>query len=186
VTRLRPARPEDAGAIARIYAPFVTDGVVSFEETPPGAEAIARRMADKVARYPWLVAEDGAVLGYAYAGPFRERAAYRWTAETTIYLDAAAQGRGLGRRLYAALLATLERQRFAQAVGVIALPNPASAALHEAMGFERVGCNPRSGWKAGRWIDVGLWQRPLARPADPPAEPIPFAALAPDWTEPPA
>ena len=159
---VRPARPDDAGAIAAIYAPHVTHGVASFETVAPDAAEIARRMAAS-ARNPWLVAEHGgAVIAYAYAAPFGTRAAYRWAVETSIYVAAAAQGHGAGRRLYAALLAALEAQGFTQAIGRIALPNPGSVALHEGLGFELVGIHRRIGWKHGRWIDVGLWQRQLA------------------------
>ena len=168
--RVRPARLDDAGAIAAIYAPHVTDGVASFEMQAPDAAEIARRIA--TARHPWLIAErDGTVAAYAYASPFGSRAAYRWAVETTIYVADAAQGRGAGRRLYTALLNTLSALGFTQAVGRIALPNPASVALHEALEFEQVGLHRRVGWKHGRWIDVGLWQRPLARPLVPPPEP---------------
>jgi phosphinothricin acetyltransferase len=163
VIAVRRARPGDAVAIAAIYAPHVTDGVVSFELTPPDAAEVARRMADGGARYPWLVAEDdGPVLGYAYASAFRARAAYDWAVETTVYIATAAQGRGVGRSLYDALLAELIRAGFTQAVAVIALPNDASVRLHERLGFAPVGVNPAIGYKHGRWIDVGIWQRALA------------------------
>jgi L-amino acid N-acyltransferase YncA len=175
---LRPARPEDAAAIAAIYAPHVASAV-SFEEAVPAAHEIARRMAAAGPFHPWLVwEEDGAVVAYAYASPFRERAAYRWAVETTVYVAEDACGRGVGRALYAGLLDLLTAQGFTEALAVIALPNSASVRLHEGLGFVAAGVNPRVGWKAGRWVDVGVWQRALATPALPPAEPRPWASLA--------
>ena len=172
---IRPARPDDAPAVAAIYAPYVVDGFVSFEAEPPGAAEMARRMAAGGDLHPWLVVEEaGAVAGYAYAAPFHRRTAYAWAVETTVYLARDACGRGLGRRLYAALLDGLIAQGFTQAVGVISLPNDASVRLHEALGFRPVGVNERVGYKAGRWIDVGTWQRALATPGDPPCLPRPF------------
>lgn len=169
---LRPARPEDAAAIAAIYAPHVTNGVASFETEAPSAAEIVRRMAAADGMFPWLVAEEEAVLGYAYAGAYAERAAYRWTVETTIYLADAAHGRAIGRQLYTALLDRLVAQGFTQAIAKIALPNDASIALHEKLGFRHVGTVAQTGWKRGSWVDVGLWQRGLAAAAIPPAEPL--------------
>ena len=177
---LRAARPDDAGEIAAIYAPHVTEGVASFELDAPDVATMAARMAAAGDVYPWLVAtdvSDGAVLGYAYAGRFREREAYRWTVETTVYLADRAQRRGIGRHLYGALLATLTRQGFTQAIGAIALPNPASVALHETLGFVHAGTLAAVGYKLGQWADVGYWQRALTTPALPPAEPLPVAGL---------
>lgn len=159
---IRGAHAGDAGAIAAIYAPEVLEGVATFELDPPGADEIARRMAAG-ASMPWLVWDEaGAVLGYAYASAYRARAAYRRTVETTVYVARAAQGRGIGRRLYAALLERLTAEGFTQALGVIALPNDASVALHEALGFRQVARLERVGYKFGRWLDVGYWQRGLA------------------------
>jgi len=168
---IRPARPADAAAIAGVYAPYVTDGVVSFELDPPDAAEMARRLAAGDERHPWLVAEaDGRVLGYAHASAFRARAAYDWAVETTVYVAGDAQGRGVGRALYDDLLARLTAAGFTQAVAIIALPNDASVRLHERLGFALIGINPAVGWKHGRWIDVGIWQRALAAP-DPSAGP---------------
>lgn len=176
---IRTAGEADAGAIAAIYAPHVTAGVVSFETEAPDAAVIAARMAASGDFYPWLVAEEPetGVLGYAYAARFREREAYRWAVETTIYLGAGAQRRGIGRLLYGALVATLRRQGFTQAIGAIALPNPASIALHEAVGFRRTGVLREVGHKHGQWVDVGYWQRPLAEPEGSPAKPRAFSEV---------
>lgn len=168
---IRRARPDDAAAIAAIYAPHVLDGIATFEVAPPDAAEIARRMAAAGGR-PWLVhEEDGRVTGYAYAAAYHARAAYRWTVTTSVYLAPGAIGRGTGRALYAALIETLTAQGYAQAVALVSRPNPASEALHAALGFRLAGTIARAGYKHGQWIDVGHWQRALADPGDPPAEP---------------
>ena len=173
--KLRAATFDDAAAIAEIYAPFVRGSAVSFETEPPGAEAMRARIEAGGALYPWLVAEEErTVLGYAYAARFRDRPAYRFAVETSVYLRPDACGRGLGRRLYEPLLASLEAQGFTQAIAAITLPNAASVRLHERLGFERAGTYRQVGWKLGAWHDVGLWQRPLAAMGTPPKEPIPI------------
>lgn len=177
---IRAAGLDDAGAIAAIYAPHVVDGFATFETDAPDAAAMAARVAASDGLYPWLVAADengDAVLGYAYAGRYQARAGYRWSVETTVYVAGDAQGRGVGRRLYEALIDTLAAQGFAQAIARIALPNDASVALHERRGFRCAGVYRAIGCKHGRWIDVGVWQRRLATPAAPPAEPRRFAAI---------
>jgi L-amino acid N-acyltransferase YncA len=171
--KLRAATPDDAAAIADIYAPFVTASAVSFETEPPDEAAMKARIEAGGGLYPWLVAEeDGRPLGYAYAARFRERPAYRFTVETSLYLRADAVGRGLGRQLYEPLLAILESQGFTQAIATITLPNEASVRLHERLGFERAGTYRQVGWKFGAWHDVGLWQRALARAGTSPEEPL--------------
>lgn len=171
--RLRAATSDDAAAIAEIYAPFVTGSSVSFETEPPDEAAMRARMEAGGGLYPWLVgeAEDGSLVGYAYAARFRERPAYRFTVETSVYLRSGAGGRGLGRRLYEPLLAMLEDQGFTQAIAAITLPNEASVRLHERLGFERAGTYRQVGWKFGAWHDVGLWQRALAKAGTAPGEP---------------
>ena len=153
----------------------MADGVASFEEIAPDAAELARRIQRVSARYPWLVAEEhGALAGYAYACEHRERAAYRWTCEVTIYLGEDFRGRGIGKRLYGALFDLLARQGLRTALAGITLPNDASVGLHESCGFEPVGVYRGVGYKRGRWHDVGWWQ--LALPGargDPPAEPRP-------------
>lgn len=176
---LRPARTEDAAAIAAIYAPHVLVGAASFETEAPDTRAMRTRMAASDGLYPWLVAtsgeEEGGVLAFAYATAFGTRSAYRWAVETTVYVADAAQRQGAGRLLYEALIDTLRAQGFTQAIGRIALPNESSIALHESVGFRRAGVFREIGWKNGRWIDVGQWQCELAEPATPPAEPKRFA-----------
>ncbi|HEU0067337.1 MAG TPA: GNAT family N-acetyltransferase [Sphingomonas sp.] len=176
---IRAARPEDAGAIAAIYAPHVLAGVVSFETDAPDARTMRARMAAADGLYPWIVAtsgeDTGGVLAYAYATRFRERDAYRWVVETTVYVADVSQRAGVGRLLYEALVDTCRAQGFTQAMGVIALPNDGSIRLHEAVGFRRAGVFREIGYKHGRWIDVGYWQCELAEPATPPVEPRRFA-----------
>ncbi|MGZ8284623.1 MAG: arsinothricin resistance N-acetyltransferase ArsN1 family B [Allosphingosinicella sp.] len=170
----RAATPDDAAAIADLYAPFVTGSAVSFETEPPDAAAMRARIEAGGGLYPWLVAEeDGRLLGYALAARFRDRPAYRFAVETSVYLRPDAAGRGLGRRLYEPLLAMLEAQGFTQAIAAITLPNEASVRLHERLGFERAGTYRQVGWKFGAWHDVGLWQRGLAVAGSPPTEPRP-------------
>ena len=161
IRHAEPAR--DAAAVAAIYSPFVTHSVASFEEQAPDESEFARRIEGISARYPWLVAEvDGTIIGYAYASAHRERAAYRWVADTAVYIDPAHHRRGVGRALYGALFDLLARQGAQVACAGITLPNDASVALHEALGFEPVGIYRRIGWKHGAWRDVGWWQLDLA------------------------
>lgn len=175
---LRAARPTDAAAIAAIYAPHVLHGTASFETEAPTADAMLARMAASAGLFPWIVAAEGeCVLGYAYATQFGTRAAYGWAVETTIYLADAARRRGTGRRLYGGLVDTLRAQGFVQAIGRIALPNAPSVAVHQAVGFRRVGELRAIGWKHGGWIDVELWQCTLAEPVSMPVAPRRFGDL---------
>ena len=178
---IRHADPAaDAAACAPIYAPAVADGVASLEQCPPTADEMQRRIVAISVRYPWLVAEqDGTVLGYAYASQHRERWAYQWAADTTVYVDPSQQRRGVGRALYGALLPFLVRQGLYVACAGITLPNPASVGLHKSFGFEPVGVYPKVGFKQGRWWGVGWWLAQLREQVDgeTPAEPGPPAWL---------
>jgi phosphinothricin acetyltransferase len=161
---IRSATDRDAEAIARIYNHYVLNTVVTFEEEPVPPGEIAARIKDtESARFPWLVAEqDGQVAGYAYAGRWSGRCSYRFSAESTVYLDPAAVGQGLGKRLYGALLAALRERSMHVVIGGIALPNPASVALHEKLGFVKVAHFRQVGFKFDQWIDVGYWQTQLS------------------------
>jgi L-amino acid N-acyltransferase YncA len=167
--RIRPANDDDAAAIRSIYEPVVRDTPISFEDMAPDTDEIVRRIRDSIA---WLVCDvDGIVAGYAYAGKFHPRAAYRWSAEVSLYVAPDHQRRGAGRRLLAALLDELGRQGFANALAGIALPNDASVNLFESFGFRRVALYERIGFKLDRWHDVGWWQlqlegRPLSGRGD--------------------
>jgi L-amino acid N-acyltransferase YncA len=176
---VRPADPDhDAAAVATIYRPAVESTIASFEEPAPDAGVMAARMRSTLERYPWLVATDGeTIVGYAYAAPHAERAGYRWSVNVSAYVDPAFHGRGIGRRLYDELLPTLRRQRFVNVYAGIALPNPASVALHEAVGMRRIGVYERVGFKFGAWHDVAWYGLRLADPPGAPPEPIPYPEL---------
>jgi phosphinothricin acetyltransferase len=173
---IRTAQPSDAAAVQRIYAPVVEGSVISFEYEPPSAEEMARRIESTLRRLPWLVAEiDGRVVGYAYAAPHGERSAYRWSVDTSIYLDAESRGVGIGRQLYDHLLSTLAELGYVNAYAGITLPNEASVGLHEACGYEPVGVYRSVGYKFGQWHDVGWWHRRLHDSPRDPAVPRAFA-----------
>jgi phosphinothricin acetyltransferase len=169
---IRDATAEDAVACAAIYSPYVRDTAITFEYEPPTAVEMARRIAVAQRRHAWLVLEDGGtVVGYAYGGPYKERAAYRWSCEVSVYLERERRRTGGGRALYEALFARLGDRGFRTAVAGMTLPNPASEGLHRAVGFELVGTYRRIGWKHGAWHDVACMQRILAGGDGPPPEP---------------
>jgi len=172
---LRHADPEgDAAACAAIYAPYVDDSAVSFEEVAPDAAQMAVRIAAVTLTHPWLVLERaGQVTAFAYAAQHRTRAAYRWAAEVGIYVGPAHQRRGDGRRLYEALFELLRRQNLRSACAGITLPNDPSVGLHRALGFEPVGIQREIGFKLGAWHDVSWWQLALVPGAHgAPGEPL--------------
>lgn len=164
---IRIARPGDADAVAAIYNHYVAGSVATFELDGVAPAVMAGRMAEVASHgLPWLVLEENAVvLGYAYAGRWRTREGYRHSVETSIYLAPTATGRGLGVVLYRQLLDRLPACGVHAVIGGIALPNPASEALHQSMGFEPVARFREVGRKFGRWIDVAYWQRCLSIPA---------------------
>ncbi len=172
---LRHADPaRDSAGCAAIYAPAVADGPISFEGSPPpDAAEMGARIAVISRTHPWLVIEDGGlVVAYAYASPHQSRAAYRWAADVSIFVDRAHHRRGFGRRVYLALFELMRRQGLRVACAGITLPNEASVGLHRAVGFEPVGVFRQIGWKAGAWHDVGWWQLMLLPGGDgPPPEP---------------
>ena len=174
---VRLAEPADAAGVHAIYAPIVRDTAISFETDPPSIEEMSRRIGSTLERWPWLVCVEGAdVLGYAYAGRHRERAAYRWGVDVTVYIHERARRRGVGHALYSALLPMLVVQGYHRAYAGITLPNAGSVGLHQAVGFTPIGVYPAVGWKLGDWHDVGWWQRTLRPPARDPAEPLAFDA----------
>jgi L-amino acid N-acyltransferase YncA len=173
---IRSADPKrDAAACAAIYAPHVDDSPTSFEERAPSAEEMAARIERLSTSHAWLVAElDGEVVGYAYACAHRERPAYRWAVDVSVYVADGQQGRGHGAALYRALFERLRERGFRVAFAGITLPNPASVALHESLGFKPIGVARGIGWKHGAWRDVGWWQLHLDPAAGgPPPEPRP-------------
>lgn len=161
---IRSAHADDAKAIAAIYNPYILNTTISFEEEPVMDAAMAQRIAEvQAGGLPWLVAErDGKVLGYAYATKWRVRHAYRFSVESSVYLAPETARQGVGSALYTALLALLAERGCHLVIGGIALPNDASVALHEKMGYEKVAHFREVGFKFGRWLDVGYWQRTLA------------------------
>lgn len=164
---IRAALIADAAAIAAIYNHYVAHSVITFEEEPVPAQAMAGRIsAIHGEGLPWLVAEQaGEVIGYCYANRWKARSAYRHSVETTIYLRPGAEGRGAGKRLYSALIGILETKGLHAVIGGAALPNAASVALHESLGFRHVGTFREVGFKHGRWVDVGYWQLVLKPPS---------------------
>ncbi|OBI12860.1 arsinothricin resistance N-acetyltransferase ArsN1 family B [Mycobacterium sp. E2497] len=172
------ATPEDADAIAAIYAPYVRDTAISFETKPPSGQEMRSRLTTTLPRLPWLVMTDGeAVKGYAYASPHGARAAYRWSVDVSIYFDGSVHRKGNGRRTYSALLNLLAAQGYVNAFAAIALPNPASVALHESMRFACVGVFDGVGFKNGAWWDIGWWRRRLADRPGRPSDPLPWSEL---------
>jgi len=169
---IRLATSADAPQIAAIYRPFCEDSHISFEADAPDEIEMASRIERITRRFPWLVDDiDGTVAGYAYASPHRERAAYRWAVEVTVYVHERFRGRGVGRALYAELFERLRGQGLFKAYAGIALPNPASQAFHESLGFTLVGIYRKIGYKLGAWRDVGWWQLALQPETVPPPEP---------------
>ena len=183
--QIRMATPDDAPSVQAIYAPFVDETIISFEEVPPRVDEMAQRIAYVCAHYPWLVAvdDDGAVMGYVYGSSHRTRPAYQWSVDVSVYVDPRCQRRGIGRGLYTALFALLRAQGYVNAYAGIALPNPASVGLHTALGFEPVGVYRQVGYKLGAWHDVGWWALQLTGPMPAPPPPQPIAGLidTPVW-----
>lgn len=170
MTNLRAATGDDLTAMLAIYEPIVRETAISFELEPPNRDEFARRVA---AAHLWLVAEqDDRLIGYAYGGPFRARAAYRWSVETSVYVAAGARGHGVGHRLMTGLLAGLRRMGYQLAVAGTTLPNEASVALHRALGFEPVGVYRAVGYKFGTWHDVAWFSLRLGDQPVPPPEPL--------------
>jgi L-amino acid N-acyltransferase YncA len=166
---IRPATTADAAGLLEIYRPYVEGTAVSFETETPSVQAFAERIDKALNGWAWLVAEeDGQCVGYAYGGLHRERAAYRWSVETSAYIRPGWQGRGLGQALYRSLFEELAERGYCNALAVVVLPNPASLALHRSVGFEEVGVFKRGGHKFDSWHDVMWLQRALR--ASPPGD----------------
>jgi phosphinothricin acetyltransferase len=183
---IRLATDTDAAALAAIYAPFYEATHISFEYVATSVEEMARRIRKVTECLPWLVLEDGgSVAGYAYAGAHRERAAYGWAVDAAVYIAPEYRRRGVGRALYTTLFAVLRLQGYFKAYAGVALPNPASTGLHEAVGFTRVGTYRGVGYKQGAWHDV-LWYELALQPEQlDPEPPVPIYAVvgSPGWRE---
>jgi phosphinothricin acetyltransferase len=160
---IRSAIEADAQAIAAIYNPYVANTIITFEEQPVTAQEMAGRIREVLtASLPWLVSEqDGKIVGYAYASKWKNRSAYRYAMECTVYLDQTFTGKGLGTELYKALIGEFKTRGIHTAIGGVALPNPASVALHESLGFAKVAEFQEVGFKFNQWINVGYWELKL-------------------------
>jgi L-amino acid N-acyltransferase YncA len=182
---IRLATLDDAAAVQAIYAPYCYTPI-SFEAEPPSVAEMRSRLTKVISQFPWLVLDAGGeVLGYVYAAPHRERAAYRWSVDTTVYVRQDQQRRGIGRALYTSLFALLDLQGNVNAYAGVTLPNPGSVGLHEAMGFQPVGVYHRVGFKYGAWHDVAWFERLLQPRPDEPSPPKPWTEVShlPAWTE---
>jgi phosphinothricin acetyltransferase len=169
---IRDAEQDDAAACTAIYRPYVLDAAITFETEPPTVAEMARRIEAAARSHAWLVAEtNGKVIGYAYAGPFAVRPAYRWSCEVSVYLETGRRRTGAGRALYQTLLPRLIERGYRVAVAKMTLPNDASMGLHTALGFRPVGVHRRIGWKNGAWHDVAITQLDLITGDAPPTEP---------------
>jgi phosphinothricin acetyltransferase len=180
---IRLAVPEDASQVQAIYAPYCLTPI-SFELEAPSVGEMRERIEKVLPHYPWLVAEtDDGIVGYAYASRHRERPAYAWSVDTSVYVRQDQHGRGLGRRLYRSLFAILPLQGYVNAYAGVTLPNPASVGLHQAMGFQKLGVYERVGYKCGAWYDVAWFQRPLQTlPAEPRAtKSVVEVCRLPEW-----
>jgi L-amino acid N-acyltransferase YncA len=156
---LRDAEPSDADAICSIYNEYILNTTITFEETPLKAEEMASRICLVTQSYPWLVyEEDSRIVGYAYAGKWKERSAYRYSVETAIYMDSRHVGKGIGTQLMKELLKRLKAASLHSVISGIALPNPASIALCERFGFKKIAHFSEVGYKMNRWVDVGYWE----------------------------
>lgn len=170
-SKIRFATPADAPAVHEIYGPFCEDSPISFETERPAVAEIERRIRNIIERFPWLICEnESEVLGYAYAGPHRERAAYRWSVDVAIYISGNYRGRGVGTALYTVLFELLRILGYFKAYAGITLPNPASVRLHQRVGFELVGIFKQVGYKSGAWHDVSWWALALQPTERPPQE----------------
>jgi L-amino acid N-acyltransferase YncA len=156
---IRSALPEDAPQICDIYNGYVENTVITFEEETVSNAEMSRRIVDTSSTFPWLVSErDGTIAGYAYATTWKSRSAYRFAVESAIYVKPNLTGEGIGHALYKALIDELQKCRLHCVIGGIALPNAASVALHEKLGFRKIGQFPEVGRKLGTWVDVGYWE----------------------------
>jgi L-amino acid N-acyltransferase YncA len=175
---IRLAAEGDAEQIQAIYAPIVSQTTISFETEPPSVEEMRRRIADTLTRLPWLVCtQEEKIIGYAYAGPHRARAAYRWSVDVSVYIHPQARRQGIGKALYGVLFKILGLQGFYNVYAGIALPNPGSVGLHESLGFKPIGVYHAVGYKLGAWHDVGWWHLPLRPKTIPPAELLALQAV---------
>lgn len=162
---IRPVKPGDALSIVNIYNYYIKNTVISFEEIPLSVKDMEERILKISARYPWLVWEEsGDLTGYVYVNTWKEKSAYRYAAELSIYIKQGFQGKGMGRELLNRLLGEIRKTNLHVLVAGITLPNEASVALHEKFGFKKAACFSEIGFKSGQWLDVGYWELILPPP----------------------
>jgi phosphinothricin acetyltransferase len=181
---IRLATEADSAAIAMIYAPYCISTPVSFEEIAPTSQEMAERIRKITQQYPWLALDEGGILaGYAYASQHRQRPAYRWSVDVSVYVEPRFRRRGVGRSLYVALIGSLWQLGYVKAYAGITLPNPASVGLHQAVGFEPVGVYRGVGYKLNSWHDVGWYQLPIQEERPAPAAPRSVTTIinSPEW-----
>ena len=175
---LRLAKPADSGDILAIYAPYIEKTSFTFETDVPSPEAFAERISSYLESWPWLVCEvDGVIAGYAYAARYRERVAYQWSVESSVYIHDDHQRKGIARILYSALFKILKRQGFRNVYAVINLPNEKSVAFHESLGFSYFATYEQVGYKLGHWKNVGWWRLIVNEFGQEPAAPVLFSLL---------
>lgn len=176
--KLRLAKPADSGDILAIYAPYIEKTSFTFETDVPSPEAFAERISSYLESWPWLVCEvDGVIAGYAYAARYRERVAYQWSVESSVYVHDDHQRKGIARILYSALFKILKRQGFRNVYAVINLPNEKSVAFHESLGFSYFATYEQVGYKLGQWKNVGWWRLIVNEFDHEPVAPVLFSLL---------
>jgi L-amino acid N-acyltransferase YncA len=184
MTIIRLATPADAKGILDIYAPYIENTSFTFETETPSLQAFAQRIQDYLQIRPWLVCEvNGTIAGYAYASAYRERVAYQWCVESSVYVHDNFLKAGVGTALYTALFEILKKQGFYTVYAVINLPNERSVAFHEKMGFEYFASYKNVGYKLGKWKTVGWWQLVLHEYKDDPVPPVKFSEMNKDFLE---
>ena len=176
---IRIATPEDAQPILDIYAPYILNTSLTFETEVPSQPDFASRIESYLNNWPWLVCElDGRIAGYAYASRYRERTAYQWSVECSVYIHDDYMGSGIASQLYTTLFAFLKYQGYNNVYAVINLPNDRSVAFHEKMGFTYFATYENVGYKLGRWKNVGWWQKKLNEYVNEPQAPLKFSTVS--------
>lgn len=180
--KLRLAKAADSEGILAIYAPYIEKTSFTFETDVPSAEAFADRINSYMESWPWLLCEvDGTIVGYAYAARYRERVAYQWSVESSVYIHDDYQRKGIAKILYSALFEILKRQGFRNVYAVINLPNEKSVAFHESLGFRFFAMYEQVGYKLGKWKNVGWWRLIINEFDEEPAVPVLFSELDKDF-----
>lgn len=181
---IRHADNKDVKEILAIYGHFIANSMVTFETDIPSINDFQKRIVHHQQNFPWLIAGvNGVVAGYVYASKYRERIAYQWVAEVSIYMHLSYRGKGIAAQLYQALFEILRLQGICKVYAVISVPNPESVGFHEKMGFKWFATYKNVGNKFGKWCDVGWWELELNAPVNNPKPPIPYRDIDPDIVE---